>query len=332
MPNYFDGQMTKFRQNDKLSNTYFVTFGIIMVYERTIAQEITATGIGLHSGKPVTLTLSPADVGVGIVFERTDMNNARIPMTATLVQDTMMSSNLVQGDARVGTVEHLLSAVAACGLDNLIIKVDAPEIPIMDGSAAPFLHLIREAGIQEQNTPKQFIKIIKPVRVTDGDKWAQFVPYDGGFLMDFEIDFNHEAIKATDQKTTLDFNTANFAREVAQARTFGFLKDLEYLRERNLALGGSLDNAVVLDETSILNEGGLRYPNEFVRHKMLDAVGDLFVIGHSILAHFSAYKSGHAVNNMLIRAVLADESCYEIVKFCNKEDAPIDYLAPAIII
>lgn len=301
-----------------------------MVFERTVAKEITATGIGLHSGKKVTLTLAPAEIGTGIVFERTDLDGARIPMSANLVQDTVMSSNLVQGEARVGTVEHLLSAVAACGLDNLIIKVDAPEMPIMDGSAAPFLYLIHEAGIQEQNAPKQFIKIIKPVRVEDGDKWAQFVPYDDGFLMDFEIDFNHEAIKATDQKARLDFNTANFAKEVGQARTFGFLKDLEYLRARNLALGGSLDNAVVLDEDSILNEEGLRYPNEFVRHKILDAVGDLFVIGHPILAHFSAYKSGHAVNNMLIRAVLADESCYEIVNFCNKEDAPIEYLKPNI--
>ncbi|MDO4441537.1 MAG: UDP-3-O-acyl-N-acetylglucosamine deacetylase [Moraxella sp.] len=303
-----------------------------MTYERTVAQEITATGIGLHSGKKVTLTLSPAEIGTGIVFERTDLDNARIPMSATLVQDTMMSSNLVQGDARVGTVEHLLSAVAACGLDNLIIKVDAPEIPIMDGSAAPFLYMIHEAGVQEQDAPKQFLKILKPVRVDDGDKWAQFEPYNDGFLMDFEIDFNHEAIKATDQKTRLDFNTANFAQEVGRARTFGFLKDLEYLRARNLALGGSLDNAVVLDETSVLNEGGLRYPNEFVRHKMLDAVGDLFVIGYPILAHFSAYKSGHAVNNMLIRAVLADESCYKIVNFCNKESSPIEYLEPVFSI
>ncbi|WII95651.1 UDP-3-O-acyl-N-acetylglucosamine deacetylase [Moraxella haemolytica] len=303
-----------------------------MIYERTIAQEITATGIGLHSGKQVVLTLSPAEAGAGIVFERMDLNNAHIPMSASLVQDTMMSSNLVCGEARVGTIEHLLSAVAACGLDNLVIKVDAPEMPIMDGSAAPFLHLIHQAGIQEQDAPKQFLKIVKSVRVTDGDKWAQFEPYDKGFLMDFEIDFDHKAIKATNQKISLDFNTANFAQEIGRARTFGFLKDLEYLRARNLALGGSLDNAVVLDDTSILNKEGLRYPDEFVRHKMLDAVGDLFVIGYPILAHFSAYKSGHAVNNMLIRAVLADPSCYEIVSFCNKENAPIEYLEPVFSI
>lgn len=318
------------RQNDKLCTTHFVTFGIIMSYERTIAQEMTVIGVGLHSGKSVTLTLTPAEVGMGIIFERTDLNNARIAMRANLVQDTMMSSNLVQNDVRVGTVEHLLSAVAACGLDNLIIKVDAPEMPIMDGSAAPFMALISQAGIKEQNAPKKFLKIIKPICVNDGDKWARLEPYGQGFLMDFEIDFAHDAIKATEQKMTLDFNTVNFYHQVSAARTFGFLKDLEYLRTHGLALGGSLDNAVVLDDDAVLNESGLRYPNEFVRHKVLDAVGDLFVIGHAILGHFSAYKSGHALNNMLIRAVLDDDSSHEIVTFCKKDDAPIEYSLPKI--
>ena len=253
-------------------------------------------------------------------------------MTATLVQDTLMSSNLVAGNARVGTVEHLLSAVAACGIDNLFVQVDAPEIPIMDGSAAPFLFLIDEAGIAEQNALKKFIKIKKTVTVKDGDKWATLSAYSQGFLMDFEIDFTHVAILNTDQTTVLDFNTANFAREVGQARTFGFLKDLQKLRENNLALGGSLDNAVVLDDTSIINEGGLRYPNEFVRHKMLDAVGDLFVIGHALLGKFSAYKSGHALNNALIRAVLADETAYEIVTFYDKNICPITYNPPKVAI
>ncbi|MFB6348207.1 UDP-3-O-acyl-N-acetylglucosamine deacetylase [Moraxella sp. ZJ142] len=294
-------------------------------YQRTVAKAITATGIGLHSGKKVTLTLMPAEPDTGIVFERTDLG-AFVPMNSHLVQDTMMSSNLVQGDARIGTVEHLLSAVAAFGLDNLIIQVDAAEIPIMDGSAAPFLYLIDQAGIVEQTSLKKFIKITKPVKVQDGDKWACLEPYDDGFLMDFEIDFNHAAIAATCQTTRLDFNTANFATEVGQARTFGFLKDLEYLKKNNLALGGSLDNAVVLDDDSVVNEGGLRYPNEFVRHKMLDAVGDLYVIGHPLLAKFSAYKSGHAVNNALIRAVLADPSSFEIVTFCDKDDCPITYV------
>lgn len=295
------------------------------VYQRTVANSITATGIGIHSGKKVTLTLSPAEPDTGIVFERTDLNET-IEMNALAIHDTLMSSNLVKGNAKVGTIEHLLSAVAAYGLDNLRILVDSAEIPIMDGSAAPFLVLIDQAGVVEQPALKKFIKITKPVKVTDGDKWAQLLPYDDGFLMDFEINFNHAAIAATDQKTTLDFNTANFAVEVGQARTFGFLKDLEELRKHNLALGGSLENAVVLDETSVVNAEGLRYPNEFVRHKMLDAVGDLYVIGHPFLAKFEAYKSGHAVNNALIRAVLADPNCYEIVTFENKADCPIAYV------
>lgn len=298
------------------------------LYQRTIAKAITATGIGLHSGKKVTLTLKPAEVDTGIVFERTDLD-AIVPMDAFLVVDTMMSSNLVQGEARIGTVEHLLSAVAAYGLDNLIIQVDAPEIPIMDGSAAPFLYLIDQAGVKDQTQLKKFIKILKPVEVTDGDKWARLEPYDDGFLMDFEIDFNHAAIAATEQTTRLDFNTANFAIEVGQARTFGFLKDIEYLQMNNLALGGSLDNAVVLDDDKVVNEGGLRYPNEFVRHKMLDAVGDLYVIGHPLLAKFSAFKSGHALNNALIRAVLNDESSFEIVTFYDKNDCPIVYVEAA---
>lgn len=291
---------------------------------RTLAAPITATGVGLHSGKEVVLTLKPAPIGTGIVFIRTDMDNALIPMSATLIQDTMMSSNLVAGHARVGTVEHLLSAVSACGLDNLYIEVNAPEIPIMDGSAAPFLFLIDEAGVAEQPAAKAFLKVKKTVRVTDEDKWAQLSPYDDGFLMHFEIDFNHAAIKATEQTTTLDFSTANFAKEVGRARTFGFLKDLETLKKHNLALGGTMENAVVLDETSVVS-GDLRYPNEFVRHKMLDAVGDLFVIGHNIIGKFDAYKSGHALNNALIRAVLADDEAYEIVTNYDKNTCPIDF-------
>ncbi len=291
---------------------------------RTLASPITATGVGLHSGKEVVLTLKPAPIGTGIVFVRTDMNDAHIPMNATFIQDTMMSSNLVAGHARVGTVEHLLSAVSACGLDNLYIEVNASEIPIMDGSAAPFLFLIDEAGVAEQPAPKAFLKIKKTIRVTDEDKWAELSPYDDGFLMHFEIDFNHAAIRATEQTTTLDFSTANFAKEVAQARTFGFLKDLETLKKHNLALGGTMENAVVLDETSVVN-GDLRYPNEFVRHKMLDAVGDLFVIGYNIVGKFHAYKSGHALNNALIRAVLADDSAYEIVTNYDKNTCPIDF-------
>lgn len=326
--------MTNFPLNAKMHifcNKLGKPLNIMPCYQRTLATAITATGIGLHSGKKVTLTLAPAPVGTGIVFVRTDLNDACIPMNADLVQDTMMSSNLVAGHARVGTVEHLLSAVAAFGIDNLFIHVNAPEIPIMDGSAAPFLFLLDHAGVAEQPVPKEFIRLTKTVKVQDGDKWATLAPYDDGFFMEFEIDFDHQAIKATEQKTTLDFNTANFAKEVGQARTFGFLKDLEELHKHNLALGGSLDNAVVLDDTSIVNEGGLRYPNEFVRHKMLDAVGDLYVIGRALLGKFSAYKSGHALNNALIRAVLADPSAFEIVTFCNKESCPIVYNLAKII-
>lgn len=297
-------------------------------YQRTLATSITTVGVGLHSGQEVRLTLSPAPIGAGIVFVRTDLDNAPIPMAANLVQDTVMSSNLISGSARVGTVEHLLSAVAAYGLDNLYIQVDAPEIPIMDGSAAPFLALIEQAGVTEQSAPKHFIKITKSVRVQEGDKWARFDPYNEGFLMEFEIFFDHPAIQATPQVAILQFGTESFANDISHARTFGFLKDLQVLREKNLALGGSLQNAIVLDEASIVNPEGLRYPNEFARHKLLDAVGDLYVIGHPLLAKFSAYKSGHALNNQLIRAVLADPTTFEIVTFYDKLNCPIGYDLP----
>lgn len=300
----------------------------VPLYQRTIKTPITATGIGLHSGKEVVLTLYPSPANTGIVFFRSDLGGASVPMDAFLVQDTVMSSNLVKDNARVGTVEHLLSAVSAMGIDNLMIEVSAPEIPIMDGSAAPFLYLIHEAGIMVQNASKEFIKITKPIRVEDGDKWASLSPYDGGFLMNFEIDFAHQAIKATPQTFSFDFSSRAFATEVAKARTFGFLSDLEALRKHNLALGGSLDNAIVLDDEKVMNEGGLLYPDEFVRHKTLDAVGDLYVIGKPILGRFDAYKSGHALNNKLIRAVLADSSCYEIVTFYDKNDCPIAYYSP----
>lgn len=295
------------------------------LYERTLAKPISATGIGLHSGKAVNLVLEPAPAGTGIVFVRTDLNGAKIPMSAHQITDTLMSSNLTAGNARVGTVEHLLSAVSAYGIDNLYVRVDAPEIPIMDGSAREFLALIDTAGIAEQSVQKTFIKILKPIKVTDGDKWACFEPYDDGFLMAFEIDFDHPFIKQTSQTATFEFNSENFKKDIGDARTFGFLKDLEALRANNLALGGSLDNAIVLDETSVVNDEGLRYPDEFVRHKILDAVGDLYVIGRPVLAKFSAYKSGHALNNALIRAVLDDPDSHKIVSFCKKSACPIAY-------
>lgn len=296
-----------------------------MLYQRTLHEAITATGIGLHSGKEVVLSLLPADIDTGIVFERSDLGNARVPMDAFLVQDTVMSSNLVLGNARIGTVEHLLSAVASMGIDNLIIRVSSAEMPIMDGSAAPFLYLIHEAKIAEQSAPKRFIKIKKTITVKDGDKWATLEPYDDGFLMNFEIDFNHKAIAGTPQIFEMAFSSKNFAEQVSRARTFGFMSDIEKMRAMGLGLGGSLDNAIVMDDEKILNADGLRYPEEFVRHKMLDAVGDLYIIGSALLGRFSAYKSGHALNNQLIRAVLSDKSSFEIVTNYDKNSAPIAY-------
>lgn len=295
--------------------------------QRTLVSSVTTTGVGLHSGKEVVLTLRPAPIDTGIVFVRVDLDNAHIPMHATAIQDTMMSSNLVAGQARVGTVEHLLSAVSACGLDNLYIEVNSPEIPIMDGSATPFLALIHSAGVAEQPAPKKFLKIKKTIDVADDDKWARFSPDKGGFAMQFEIDFNHPAIKATPQCATFAFGMANFEKEIASARTFGFLKDLEMLKQHNLARGATMENAIVMDENSVVN-GELRYPDEFVRHKILDAVGDLFVIGYTIIGRFDAYKSGHALNNALIRAVLADKTAYEIVTNYDKSTCPIDFILP----
>lgn len=294
--------------------------------QRTIQQPASLTGIGLHSGQAVILNLKPADVDTGIAFVRTDLQK-RIMMDAFLVQDTVMSSNLIFDNAKVGTVEHVLSAVAGMGIDNLIIEVSAPEMPIMDGSAIAFVELIKQAGIATQSAPKKFIKIIKPVSIQDGDKKASLVPYDRGFLLDFEIDFEHIVIKSTPQRLCFDFSTQNFIKDIAKARTFGFLKDLQTLKNQGLALGGSLDNAIVMDDTQIINDEKLRYPDEFVRHKILDAIGDLFIIGHPILGKFCGYKSGHALNNKLIRAVLSDPSCYQIVTFYDKNDCPIDYFS-----
>lgn len=295
--------------------------------QRTIAQSITATGIGLHSGKKVVLEFYPHDPDGGIVFERSDLTDAApIPANACLVQDTMMSSNLVQGDARIGTVEHLLSAIAGMGIDNLLIRVSAAEIPIMDGSAAPFVYLLAQAGIKAQAAPKKFLKITCPVDVADGDKWANLMPYDAGFELNFEIDFDHPAFAKEQQQASLQFNSANFIEQLSQARTFGFLKDIEQLRQHNLALGGTMDNAIVLDESGILNAEGLRFADEFVRHKILDAVGDLYLIGYPLLAQFNAYKSGHALNNQLVRKVLSQPDCFEIVTFDDNVNCPIDYL------
>lgn len=294
--------------------------------QRTIKTVIAVTGTGLHSGEPVNLEFHPQPIDTGVVFERSDIpGSAPIPASAFLVQDTMMSSNLVFGGTRVGTVEHLLSAIAGLGVDNLLIRVSASEIPIMDGSAAPFVGLLLQAGFIEQEAPKKFLRIVRPVRVKVEDKWAELRPYEG-FEMNFEIDFEHPAFNKDFQHAQFCFSTQNFIEQVSEARTFGFIKDIEALRKNNLALGGSMDNAIVIDEHRVLNAEGLRFNDEFVRHKILDALGDLYLIGYPILGRFSAYKSGHALNNLLVREILSDASNFEIVTFDDNVSCPIEYL------
>jgi UDP-3-O-[3-hydroxymyristoyl] N-acetylglucosamine deacetylase len=302
-----------------------------MVGQRTLKNTIRATGVGLHTGKKVLMTLRPAPPDSGIVFRRSDLaESVDIPAHAENVGDTMLGTTLVKGDARVSTVEHLLSAFAGLGIDNAIVEVSAPEVPIMDGSAGPFVFLLQSAGIEEQRTPKHFVRIKKRIRVTEGDKWAQFDPFDG-FKVNFEIEFNHPIFKRRAQRASMDFSTTSFLKEVSRARTFGFMRDLEMLRARNLALGGNLDNAIVLDDFRVLNEDGLRYEDEFVKHKILDAIGDLYLLGHSLIGEFSGYKSGHELNNKLLRTLLRDRSSWEDVVFETHAEAPISYAeAPAL--
>lgn len=297
-----------------------------MFKQRTIKQLIRASGIGLHSGKKVLINFLPHEVDGGIVFRRIDLNPpVEIKADALLVQDTVMSSNLVQGDAKIGTVEHLMSALAGMGIDNLIIEVSAPEIPIMDGSAGPFIFLLQQAGLVEQDAPKKFIRIKRPIEVNVDDKRATFLPYDG-FQIEFTIDFDHPAFSSEHQTAAVNFSTASFIDEISQARTFGFMRDIEYLKANNLALGASLDNAIGVDDHGIVNEEGLRFVDEFVRHKMLDAVGDLYLIGHSIIGRFEGYKSGHALNNQLLRELLHNPESYEIVTFHDENECPIAYV------
>ncbi len=296
-----------------------------MLKQRTIQRPIRATGIGLHSGQKVYLGLLPHHADGGIVFRRTDLTPpVDVPASALLVQETMMSSNLVQGDVRIGTVEHLMSALAGLGIDNLIVEVSAAEIPIMDGSAGPFVFLLQSAGIAEQDVAKRFIQILAPVEVLLDDKRAVFLPHQG-FAVQFTIDFDHPAFDAAHQSAEVDFSSTSFVEELSHARTFGFLRDIEYLRANNLALGGSLDNAIVVDDHGIVNEEGLRFADEFVRHKMLDAIGDLYLVGHSIIGRFEGYKSGHALNNMLLRKLLSLPDHYQIVTFDDENECPIPY-------
>ncbi|MCB1754311.1 MAG: UDP-3-O-acyl-N-acetylglucosamine deacetylase [Gammaproteobacteria bacterium] len=300
-----------------------------MIRQRTLKNTIRATGVGLHTGKKVYLTLRPAPVDTGIVFRRVDLKTpVEIPGNPLNVRETELATSLGKGSVRISTVEHLMAAFAGLGIDNCYVDVSADEVPIMDGSAAPFVFLVQSAGILEQGAPKKFIKIKKSVEVRDGEKWARFDPFDG-FKVGFKIDFDHPVFKNDLQTAEVDFSTTSFVREVSRARTFGFVRDIEALRERNLALGGSPDNAIVIDDYRVLNEDGLRYKDEFVKHKILDAIGDLYLLGHSLIGAFSGFKSGHALNNQLLHALLKNEKAWEEVTFEDVEEAPISYVQPA---
>jgi UDP-3-O-[3-hydroxymyristoyl] N-acetylglucosamine deacetylase len=300
-----------------------------MLKQRTVKQLVKTVGVGLHSGTKVELTLRPAAPDTGIVFRRVDVNPpVDLPASATGVGDTRLASVLQKDGVRVSTVEHLMSACAGLGIDNLYIDVTAEEIPIMDGSAASFVFLLQQAGLQEQNTPKKFIRVKKPVEVRDGkgaqEKWARLEPYNG-FKLKFFIEFNHPAVDATGQIAEVDFDADSYVKEIARARTFGFMHEVEMLRGIGLIRGGSLENAIVMDEYRILNPDGLRYENEFVRHKILDAIGDLYLVGHPLLASYVAHKSGHMMNNLLLRALLEQPDAYEIVSFDSLDTAPGAY-------
>jgi UDP-3-O-[3-hydroxymyristoyl] N-acetylglucosamine deacetylase len=294
---------------------------------------IRATGVGLHTGEKVYLTLHPAPVNSGIVFRRTDLDPVvEIQAKAENVGETTLSTTLMNGDVRVSTVEHLLSAMAGLGIDNAIIDVTAPEVPIMDGSAGPFVFLLQSAGIREQEEPKQFIRIKRPITVTDGDKVASFKPFDG-FKVSFSIDFDHPAFHNRTLKAEVDFCSTSFVKEVSRARTFGFMHEIEYLRSQGLARGGSMDNAIVVDEYQVLNEDGLRYEDEFVKHKILDAIGDLYLLGNSLIGEFVGHKSGHGLNNASLRELISQKDAWEVVTFENDEDeAPISYMKPLLTV
>ncbi|HFN3490134.1 UDP-3-O-acyl-N-acetylglucosamine deacetylase [Proteus mirabilis] len=303
-----------------------------MIKQRTLKRIVQATGVGLHTGKKVTLTMRPAPANTGVIYRRTDLNPpVDFPADAKSVRDAMLCTCLVnEDDVRISTVEHLNAALAGLGIDNIVIEVDAPEIPIMDGSAAPFVFLLLDAGIEELRTAKKFIRIKETVRVEDGDKWAEMRPYNG-FKLDFTIDFNHPAIDASTQRYKLDFSAESFMSQISRARTFGFMRDIEYLQSKGLCLGGSFDCAIVVDDYRVLNDDGLRFEDEFVRHKMLDAIGDLFMCGYNIIGEFTAFKSGHALNNKLLQAVLAKESAWEFVTFEDEAKMPVAFKAPSTV-
>jgi UDP-3-O-[3-hydroxymyristoyl] N-acetylglucosamine deacetylase len=292
--------------------------------QRTLKESIRATGIGLHGGAKVYMTLRPAPPNTGIVFRRLDLPEpVDIPADALSVTQTTLGTTLERGTGKVATVEHLMSAFAGLGIDNAFIDLTAPEVPIMDGSAAPFVFL-QSAGIEEQNAAKRFIRILRPIVVEEGDKWARLAPHDG-FRVNFEIDFDHPVLRKHRQKASLDFSTTAFLKEISRARTFGFLRDVETLRAHDLALGGSMDNAIVMDEYRVLNEDGLRFRDEFVRHKVLDAVGDLYLLGCCLIGEFTGHKSGHRLNNLLLRALLREPATYEEVVFDEDRRSPVSY-------
>ena len=300
-----------------------------MINQKTLRNTIRAKGVGLHSGEQVYLTLRPAPPNSGILFRRVDPDPpVDIPATLDFVSDTRLSTAISRGQVRISTVEHLLSAFSGLGIDNAVVELSAAEVPIMDGSAGPFVFLIQSAGIEEQPVAKRFLRILKSIEARDGDKWARFAPYEG-FRVSCSINFNHPMMSGRRSRAEIDFAETSFVRELSRARTFGFMKDIEWLREQQLALGGSLDNAVVLDDYRVVNEDGLRYRDEFVKHKMLDAVGDLYLLGYSLIGAFSGHKSGHALNNRLLRQLAAATDAWEIVSFDGDAVTPPWLTRPA---
>lgn len=296
-----------------------------MIKQRTLKNTIRATGVGLHTGQKIYLTLHPADIDAGIIFRRVDLNPpVEIRATAHNVGETTLSTCLIAGDVRVSTVEHILSAMAGLGIDNALVELDAPEVPIMDGSAGPFVFLLQSAGIQEQPAYKKFVRVLKEVTLKDGDKVATFLPFDG-FKVNFSIAFDLPVFQGRNLETTVDFSSGSFVKEISRARTFGFMHEIEYLRSKGLAQGGSMDNAIVVDEYRILNEDGLRYEDEFVKHKVLDAIGDLYLLGNSLLCEYRAHKSGHSLNNRALRLLMEQKDAWEYVTFEEASDAPIAY-------
>ena len=297
-----------------------------MIKQRTLKNVIRATGVGLHTGKKVLLTLRPATANTGIIFRRVDLDpTVEIPAKPKYVGDTSLSTTLVKDNIRISTVEHLLSALAGFGIDNAFVDLTADEVPIMDGSAGPFVFLIQSAGIVEQNAAKKFLRIKEKVRVDKDEKWAMLEPFDG-FKVGFSIEFDHPVFNQNNCHAEIDFSTTSFVKEVSRARTFGFMRDVELLRQKNLILGGSLNNAVVVDDYRVLNEDGLRYADECVKHKILDAIGDLYLLGHSLIGAFKGHKSGHALNNTLIRELLLNEDAWELASFETEYKAPISFM------